>query len=82
MRLMGAATTCTAVVCGLLLLYLAAYAHVTQLGIEQSRALAQLRDNRVRNEMLRAKCDQLQSPQYIIPCRIAAGHDAARRDPD
>ncbi len=73
MRLMGAATTCTAVVCGLLLLYLAAYAHVTQLGIDQSQARAQLRDNRLQNEMLRAERDRLQSPQRVIAAAVALG---------
>ncbi len=73
MRLMGVATTCTAVVCGLLLLYLAAYAHVTRLGIDQSQARAHLRDNRLRNEMLRAERDRLQSPQHVISAATAQG---------
>ena len=65
-RLMGLATTCTAVVCGLLLLYLAAYANVTQLGISQAQARTALRASRLKNEMLRAKRDRLQSPERVI----------------
>lgn len=73
MRLMGIATTCTAVVCGLLLLYLAAYAHVTQLGIDQAQARAQLRDNRLKNMMLRAECDGLESPGHVIAAATRLG---------
>lgn len=66
MRLMGLATACTVGVCGILLLYLAAYAQVTRLGIAQADARAQLRRNLLQNEMLRAERDRLQSPQYVI----------------
>ena len=55
MRLMGLATVCTAVVCALLLVYLAAYARVTQLGIAQAAARTQLRQNQIRNELLQAE---------------------------
>ncbi len=65
MRLMGLATACTAVVCALLLLYLAAYAHVTQLGIAQAQARTQLHQNQLRNELLQAERDSLESPQRI-----------------
>ncbi len=65
MRLMGLATTCTAVVCGLLLLYLAAYANVTQLGISQAQARSAVRASRLKNEMLRAERDRLQSPERV-----------------
>ena len=73
MRLMGLATTSTAVVCGLLLLYLAAYAHVTRLGIDQADARGQLRRNQLQNEMLRAERDHLQSPQWVIPQALSHG---------
>ena len=73
MRLMGLAMTCTAVVCALLLLYLAAYAHVTQLGIEQSQARGQLRQNQNRNEMLQAERNSLESPQRIVAAAAAQG---------
>jgi cell division protein FtsL len=65
MRLMGLATVCTAGVCALLLLYLAAYAHVTQLGIAQAQARTQLHQNQLRNELLQAERDSLESPQRI-----------------
>ena len=73
MRLMGLATACTAVVCALLLLYLAAYAHVTQLGIEESQARAVLRQNQVRNELLQAERNTLESPQRITAAAVAQG---------
>jgi len=73
MRLMGLATTSTAVVCALLLLYLAAYAHVTQLGIEQAQARLQLRRNQVQNEMLQSERDRLESPQRVIAAATAGG---------
>ena len=62
---MGLATACTAIVCALLLLYLAAYAHVTQLGIDQAQARTQLRQNQLRNALLQAECNSLESPQRI-----------------
>ena len=73
MRLMGLATVCTAVVCGLLLLYLAAYAQVTRLGIAQAEARVSLRQNRLQNEMLRAERDRLQSPASVIARATALG---------
>ena len=73
MRLMGVATTSTAIVCALLLLYLAAYAHVTQLGIEQAQARVQLRRNQVQNEMLQSERDRLESPQRVIAAATAGG---------
>ena len=73
MRLMGLATTCTAIVCGLLLLYLAAYAHVSQLGYDQAEARVQLRQNLLQNESLRAERDRLQSRHYVIQEALALG---------
>lgn len=73
MRLMGLATICTAIVCGLLLLYLAAYAQVTRLGIAQADARVSLRQNRLQNEMLRAERDHLQSPATVIARATALG---------
>ena len=73
MRLMGLATASTAVVCALLLLYLAAYAHVTQLGIQQSQARVQLRQNQIRNELLQAERNSLESPQRIVAAAAAQG---------
>ena len=73
MRLMGFATACTAVVCALLLLYLAAYAHVTQLGIEQAHARGQLHQNQLRSELLQAERNSLESPQRIVAAAVAQG---------
>ena len=70
---MGLATVCTAVVCGLLLLYLAAYAHVTRLGIDQANARGQLRRNRMQNEMLQSERDRLQSPHRVVAAALALG---------
>ncbi len=73
MRLMGLATTCTAVVCGLLLLYLAAYANVSRLGYDQAEARVQLRHYQLQNESLRAKRDFLQSRSHVIHEALALG---------
>ena len=73
MRLMGLATTCTAIVCGLLLLYLAAYAHVSQLGYDQAQARVQLRQNQLTNQSLRAERDRLQSRHHVIQQALAQG---------
>ena len=73
MRLMGLASVCTAVVCSLLLLYLAAYAHVTRLGIDQANARGQLRRNLMQNEMLQAERDRLQSPPRVVAAAMALG---------
>ena len=73
MRLMGLATACTAIVCGLLLLYLAAYAHVTQLGIAQAQARTQLHQNQLRNALLQAERNSLESPQRIEAAAAAQG---------
>jgi hypothetical protein len=73
MRLMGLASACTAMVCGLLLLYLAAYAHVTRLGIDQANARVQLRRNLMQNEMLQAERDSLQSPHRVAAAALALG---------
>lgn len=73
MRLMGLATTCTAIVCGLLLLYLAAYAHVSQLGYDQAEARTLLRRNQLQNESLRAERDRLQSRRRVLQAALALG---------
>jgi len=73
MRLMGLATTCTAIVCGLLVLYLAAYAHVSQLGYDQAQARTQLRQNQLQNESLRAERDRLQSRHHVIQEALVLG---------
>ena len=81
MRLMGAATVCTAVVCALLLLYLAAYAQVTQLGIEQAAARTVLHRNQMRRQLLEAERNTLESPQRITAAAIAQGMAPRGRTP-
>ena len=73
MRMMSLAIASTAAVCALLLLYLAAYAHVTQLGIAQSQARTQLHDNQIRNALLQAQRNALESPQRIEAAAAAQG---------
>lgn len=73
MRLMGLATVCTAVACALLLVYLAAYAHVTQLGIAQAQARTQLHQNQIRSELLQAERNSLECPQRIETAAAALG---------
>lgn len=81
MRLMGIATVCTAVVCALLLLYLAAYAQVTQLGIAQAGARTELHRNRMRRQLLEAERNFLESPQRITAAAAAAGMVPRGRTP-
>lgn len=59
------AIACTALVCGLLIIYLGAYARVTLLGLDQARARVTLRQMQTENEMLRAQSAALQSPTRI-----------------
>lgn len=73
MRLMGIATVCTAVVCALLLLYLAAYAQVAQLGIAQSEARKALHHNQMHCQLLEAERNSLESPQRIEAAAAAEG---------
>ncbi len=73
MRLMGFATACTAVACALLLVYLAAYAHVTQLGIAQATARTQLHQNQIRSELLQAERNSLECPQRIETAAAVQG---------
>jgi len=72
-RLMGIAVTSAVVVCALIVIYLAAYAHVTLLGIDQARARVQLRQDQQRNETLRATRDYLQSPDRVAAAATALG---------
>lgn len=81
MRLMGLATTCTAVVCALLLLYLAAYAQVTQLGIAQAAARTELHQNQLRSQLLQAERNSLESPQRIVAAAATQGMVPRGRTP-
>jgi hydrogenase maturation factor HypE len=56
---------CTATVCCLLLIYLAAYAQVTKLGIAQANMRLALRQERIENAILGAQYDWLRSPRRI-----------------
>ena len=51
--------------CAVLVIYLAAYAHVCQLGLEQSRARTQLRLARQQNDVLQAELARLQCPARV-----------------
>ncbi len=64
-RLLALAISGTALVCGLLVVYLAAYAHVTLLGIDQAQIRVAVRQKRLDNETLRADLAALQSPDRI-----------------
>jgi len=64
---------CTMTVCCLLVVYLAAYARVDQLGINQSALRARLRQDKMDNEILRAEYASLLNPN-----RIAAGAQALK----
>ncbi len=81
MRLMGLATVCLGVVCALFLLYLAAYAQVTQLGIAQASARAELRRSQLRFQLLEAERNSLQSPQRILAAAAAQGMMPRGRTP-
>ena len=78
---MGIATACTAVACALLLLYLAAYAQVTQLGIAQAAARTELHRNQMRRQLLEAERDSLESPQRIEAAAAAEGMVPRGRTP-
>lgn len=81
MRLMGAATACMVVACALLLLYLAAYAQVTQLGIAQAAARTDLHRSQLRSQLLQAERNALESPQRITAAAAAQGMVPRGRTP-
>lgn len=72
-RLLTMAISCTVVVCTLLVLYLAAYAHVALLGIDQAKMRTQLREKRLQNEMYRAQVADLQNPDRVAAAATALG---------
>jgi hypothetical protein len=65
-RLVGAAVACTSLFCFLLVVYLAAYANVTSLGIQQAQAAKALRSAQQQNEILRAELAAARSPEHIV----------------
>lgn len=77
-RLLTMAVTCTAVVCALLVLYLAAYAHIASLGINQSQMRTALRQKRLDNETLKATLAGLRNPDHVAAFALAKG---MTRDP-
>jgi cell division protein FtsL len=64
-RMLTIAVMCTMLVCGLLIIYLGAYARITLLGIHQAQAHATLLQLRAENETLREQSAALQSPTRI-----------------
>ena len=81
-RLLTWTVTSAIVVCGLLVLYLAAYAHLTMLGIEQSKAQHALREKWQQNQMLRAQEAALKNPDRIAARAVRLGltKDSSRVD--
>ncbi len=77
-RLLTMAVTCTVLVCTLLVLYLAAYAHITSLGINQAQMRTVLRQKRLENETLKATLAGLQNPDHVAAFALAKG---MTRDP-
>ena len=75
-RLLTFAVAGTALMCAVLLVYLAAYAHISQLGLEQSRARAQLRMARQENDVLQAQLAGLQNPAHIVASALKMGMTA------
>lgn len=65
-RLVGLAVASTSLFCFLLVVYLAAYANVTSLGIQQAQVTKALRGARQQNEILRAELAAARSPQHIV----------------
>ena len=64
-RLLAFAVAGCSLMCAVLVIYLAAYAHVCQLGLEQSRARADLRVARQKNDVLQAELARLQCPARV-----------------
>lgn len=77
-RLLTMAISCTAVVCALLVMYLAAYAHISLLGDEQAQMRTTLRQKRLENEQLRDTLALLQSPDHVSAAAVTLG---MTRDP-
>ncbi|MGO8670525.1 MAG: hypothetical protein ACLQVD_04050, partial [Capsulimonadaceae bacterium] len=79
-RLLAILVTGTCIVCGLLIVYLAAYAQVATLGIQQSHARIALREKRAETEELRAACAAAASPALVASAAAQMGmlHGAER----
>lgn len=72
-RLVTMAVACVVIVCGLLVVYLAAYAHITLLGIDQAQMRTSLKQKRNENETLKATLAALQSPDHVTAAALAMG---------
>lgn len=64
-RLLTMAISCTVIVCALLVVYLAAYAHVATLGMGQAQLRTELRQKRRENETLKATLAVSLNPDRI-----------------
>lgn len=64
-RLLTMAISCTVIVCALLVVYLAAYAHVTMLGMGQAKLRTELRQKRLENEKLKAALAVSLNPDLV-----------------
>lgn len=64
-KLLAGLVACTSIVCGLLVIYLAAYARVASLGLQMSQARVELRSQRLLGESLRAQVAWASSPARI-----------------
>lgn len=72
-RLLTTAISCTVIVCTLLVIYLAAYAHVTLLGMGQATLRRELREKRLENETLKADLAVALNPNRVASDAAALG---------
>ena len=80
-RLLAFAVAGTALMCAVLVIYLAAYAHVSQLGLEQARARRSCARPACRMTSFRRSWRGLQSPARVIAAAPGAGHGACGTRP-
>ena len=72
-KLVAAAVICMTIVCASLIVYLTAYAQVSSLGIQMSKARVELRKQRQTSEMLRAQVARAASPDRIAAAAVKNG---------
>jgi cell division protein FtsL len=72
-RMLALAVAVTTLMCGVLVIYLAAYAHVTWLGMEQAQAREQLTLAIRENHRLQMNLADLKDPAHIIAAAKAQG---------
>lgn len=73
LRLLVSTVAFAIVFCGLLVVYLSAYARVTSLGIEQAQMRTELRAKRLTNQLLLAELASLKNPDRITAKAVALG---------